>query len=81
MHPAPSAPRCLPCGYQDPLQSDATQNEFKAPQVSQSSVPLSCAQPVIFSGRRFGMQDVTILCTGTLCNQQLVLTLAKSQLV
>ena len=34
MHPARSAPRCLPCNYTDPLQPDVTQNAFQAPQVA-----------------------------------------------
>lgn len=34
MHPASSAPRCLPCGYEDPLQTDTTINEFQAPKVA-----------------------------------------------
>ena len=33
MHPARSAPRCLPCNYQDPLQGSSSSNEFNAPQV------------------------------------------------
>ena len=34
MHPASSAPRCLPCGYEDPLQTENTANEFQAPKVA-----------------------------------------------
>ena len=34
MHPALSAPRCLPCGYEDPLQNNTTINEFQAPKVA-----------------------------------------------
>ena len=33
MHPARSAPRCLPCNYTDPLQDKPTNNEFEAPMV------------------------------------------------
>lgn len=33
MHPARSAPRCLPCNYTDPLQDEPTNNEFEAPRV------------------------------------------------
>ena len=33
MHPARSAPRCLPCNYTDPLQEKPTNNEFEAPMV------------------------------------------------
>ena len=41
MHPARSAPRCLPCHYKDPLQDAPTSNDFDAPQV-QPPVVIQC---------------------------------------
>ena len=34
VHPNPKAPRCLPCGHQDPLQGQVPNGSFDAPMVS-----------------------------------------------
>lgn len=36
VHPNPTAPRCLPCGYEDPLQDHVPTGSFIAPRVSQA---------------------------------------------
>ncbi|DBA83524.1 TPA: hypothetical protein ACH3X2_006448 [Trebouxia sp. C0005] len=43
MHPARSAPRCLPCNYQDPLQGSSSSNEFDAPQGCPCTRQFLCA--------------------------------------
>lgn len=43
MHPARSAPRCLPCNYQDPLQASSSSNEFNAPQGCACTRQFLCA--------------------------------------
>ncbi len=42
MHPARSAPRCLPCDYQDPLLGSSSSNEFDAPKVTSRGWLVHC---------------------------------------